>query len=71
MIVTTLLAATVAAAEPQAPVQPAAAPVQAAEKKMACCEKMAKGEGCDCCKDMDGKSKEAAPAHDGHGDHAH
>ena len=38
---------------------------------MACCEKMAKGEGCDCCKDMDGKSKEAAPAHDGHGDHAH
>jgi len=71
MIVTTLLAATVAAAEPQAPVQPAATPVPAAEKKMACCEKMAKGEGCDCCKDMDGKSKEAAPAHDGHGDHAH
>lgn len=71
MIVTTLVAATVAAAEPAPARLPAAVPAPAAEKKMACCEKMTKGEGCDCCKDMDGKSKEAAPAHDGHGDHAH
>ena len=69
MIVTTLVAVTVAAAEPAVPAQPAAAPAPAAEKKMACCEKMAKGEGCDCCKDMGGK---AAPSqhdsHDGHND---
>jgi hypothetical protein len=38
---------------------PAAPP--AAEKKMACCEKMAKGEGCSCCKDM-GKKDEAPKA---------
>ena len=71
MIVTTLIAATVAAAEPQAPVQPAAAPAPAAEKKMACCEKMAKGEGCECCKDMEHKDKAAAPAYGEHGSHDH
>ena len=68
MIVTTLVAATVAAAEPQAPVQPAAAPAPVAEKRMACCEKMAKGEGCACCKDMEGKAKDA---HSDHGSHDH
>ena len=65
MIVSTLIAATVAAAEPAPASQPAAAPAPA-EKKMACCDKMAKGEGCDCCKDMDKKA--AAPAA---GEHKH
>ena len=51
MIVSTLIAASVAAQPAPAP-QPTAAPAPAAEKKMACCEKMAKGEGCECCKDM-------------------
>jgi hypothetical protein len=69
MIVTTLVAATVAAAEPTPAQQPAAAPAPAAEKKMACCDKMAKGEGCDCCKGM-GK-KDAAPADGGHSDQKH
>lgn len=66
MIVTTLIAATVAAAEPAPAPQPTAAPAPVAEKKMACCEKMAKGEGCECCKDM-GK----AGSHDGHAAHSH
>jgi hypothetical protein len=65
MIVTTLIAATVAAAEPAPAAQPAANPVPAADKKMACCDKMAKGEGCSCCKDMAGKPK-AAPAPEEH-----
>ena len=69
MIVTTLIATTVAAAEPMAPVQPVAAQAPAAEKKMACCEKMAKGEGCDCCKDME--KKDAAPAGSEHSGHSH
>jgi hypothetical protein len=51
MIASTLIAASVAAQSVPAP-QPKAAPVHAPEKKMACCEKMAKGEGCACCKDM-------------------
>lgn len=59
MIVSTLVAATIAAAQPAPPPQPMAAPAPAGEKKMACCEKMAKGEGCGCCKDM---------AKDGHGE---
>lgn len=63
MIVSTLIAVTVAAAEPPAAPTPAAAP--AAEKKMACCEKMKNGDGCDCCKDM--KAKTADPAHGEHG----
>lgn len=58
MIVTTLIAASVAA-QPAPAQQKVAAPAPAAEKKMACCEKMAKGEGCACCKDM---------AKDGHGE---
>jgi hypothetical protein len=71
MIVTTLIAATVAAAEPAPAPQPAAAPAPAAEKKMACCDKMAKGEGCDCCKGMGDHAKSAAPAPDAHGGHDH
>ena len=66
VIVTTLIAATVAAAEPTPAPPPAVAPAPAAEKKMACCEKMAKGEGCACCKDMADAGKSA---HEGHGDH--
>ena len=58
MIASTLIAATVAAAQPAPAPQPMAAPAPSAEKKMACCEKMAKGEGC-ACKDM---------AKDGHGE---
>ena len=59
-----LIIATLALAASQSPsttpaVAPAAPP--AAEKKMACCEKMAKGEGCSCCKDM-GKKDEAPKA---------
>jgi hypothetical protein len=61
MIVSTLVAASVAAQPAPAP-KPMAAPAPTAEKKMACCEKMAKGEGCACCKDM---------AKDSHGEHAH
>ncbi len=68
MIVTTLIAATVAAAQPAPVPTPAAAPAPATEKKMACCEKMAKGEGCACCKDMaNGAAKPAAA----HGEHDH
>ena len=68
MIASTLIAATVAAAQPAPAPQPTAAPAPPAEKKMACCEKMAKGEGCDCCKDM---KKDAAPAHGEHSGHDH
>ena len=67
MIVTTLIAATVAAAEPTVPAQTAATPAPAAEKKMACCDKMAKGEGCDCCKDMEGTAKDVQANHADHG----
>ena len=66
MIISTLIAATVAAAQP-APTAQATPATPAAEKKMACCEKMAMGEGCDCCKDMDKKA--AAGSHDGHAGH--
>ena len=69
MIASTLIAATVAAAQPAPAPQPNATTAPVAEKKMACCDKMAKGEGCDCCKDM-GK-KDAAPAHGEHGGHDH
>ncbi len=72
MIVTTLIAATVAAAEPQA-APPAPVPPHADHKaggqvgkKMACCENMAKGEGCACCKDMASAGKSD---HESHGDH--
>lgn len=50
MIVTTLIATTVAVQAAPAP-QPAIRPALTADKKMACCEKMAKGEGCACCKE--------------------
>ncbi|HVF61038.1 MAG TPA: hypothetical protein VNJ70_14620 [Thermoanaerobaculia bacterium] len=60
MIVLHLIAAPVAVAEPAPAAQPAVAPAPSAEKKMACCDKMAKGDGCACCKDMDKKH---------HGDH--
>ena len=69
MIVSTLIAATVAAAEPVPAPPPAAAPAPAADKKMACCDKMAKGEGCDCCKDKGEKA--TAPADGEHGKHKH
>lgn len=73
MIVSTLLAASLAA-------QPAAVPAAGAkeapvaERKMACCENMAKGEACCCCK---GKKAEGSDKeHAGHtggetGGHAH
>ena len=61
MIVSTLIAASVATQPAPAP-KPIAAPSPSSEKKMACCENMAKGEGCACCKVM---------AKDGHGEHAH
>ena len=60
MIVSSLVAAAVAATQPAPAPQPMAAPAPAAEKKMACCEKMAKGEGCECCKDMKPEGKAAA-----------
>ena len=66
MIVTTLIAATVATAEPAPAPQSTTPSKPAAEKKMACCEKMAKGDGCDCCKDMDGKAAQGE-----HGTHDH
>ena len=61
-----LIIASIALAASQTPATtPAVAPAPqpAAEKKMACCEKMAKGEGCSCCKDMaqkDAAAKEGA-----------
>ena len=67
MIVSSLIAASVAAAQPAPAPQPTAAPAPAAEKKMACCDKMAKGEGCSCCKDMDKSHGEHGS--DGHAAH--
>ena len=61
-MIVTLIAATVAAAEPAATPQPAAAPAPVAQKKD-CCDKMKDGDGCDCCKDMDGKGENAPHAH--------
>ena len=70
MIVSTLIAASVAAQAAPAP-QPTAAPAPPAEKKMACCEKMAKGEGCACCKDMAREHHGEHGRKDGGGEHAH
>ena len=71
MIVSSLIAATVAAAQPAPEPQPMAAPAPA-EKKMACCEMMAKGEGCECCKDMKHEDKAAAgSSDDAHAGHDH
>lgn len=55
MIVSTFIAAALAA-QPAPTPQPAAAPVPTAEKKMACCEKKATGDGCSCCEDMAGST---------------
>lgn len=57
-----IIASIALAASQTSPATPAAAPAPqpAAEKKMACCEKMAKGEGCSCCKDMGKKESDAA-----------
>lgn len=52
MIISTLMAAAVAAQPTPAP-QSTKSAAPAAEKEMACCDKMATGEGCACCKDMD------------------
>lgn len=65
MIVSTLMAAAVAA-QPTPAQEPAAVTVPAAEKKMACCEAMAKGEGCACCKDMGKQGEHPEPMN--HGD---
>ena len=75
MIVSTVIAATVAAANPQAaePVKDAHAGHQAmqhGDKTMACCEEMAKGDGCSCCKGKDDKAHSgAAQGHEGHAGH--
>ena len=66
MILSTLIAASVAAQAAPAP-EPSNAPAPAAEKKMACCEKMAKGEGCCCCKNM--AEKGAAKDSENHAGH--
>ena len=70
MIVTTLIAATVAA-QTAPPVLPATAVAPAAEKEMACCEKMAKGDSCDCCKGNDGNAGQGMKdgGHDGRANH--
>ena len=49
MIISTLIAASVAAQVAPAP-EAKGSTTPSAEKKMACCESMAKGEGCCCCK---------------------
>ena len=56
-----IIASIALAASQTPPATPAAAPASppAAAKKMACCEKMAKGESCSCCKDI-GKTDAAA-----------
>lgn len=73
MIISTLIAASVAA-QPAPTPEAKSAPAPAAEKKMACCEMMAKGEGCCCCKGMSAQSPDKDGAKDG-GDgaegHAH
>lgn len=65
MIVSTVIAATVASANPQAapaPADPHAGhkTMEHSGKMMACCEEMAKGEGCSCCKAKDEKASAEA-----------
>lgn len=55
MILSTIIAVSVATQSAPAPVSKSS-PAPAAEKKMACCEMMAKGNGCCCCKDMAAES---------------
>ena len=69
MIVSTLIAASVAAQPAPAP-QSTVAPAPPAETKMACCEKMAKGDGCACCKNM-GKKGEHGMKDGDRSAHAH
>ena len=86
MIVSSLVAATIAATQPAPAPQPMTIPAPAAEKKMACCEKMANGAsetrhagehavsdaGCECCKGMKHEDKAAAGASpEGHASHDH
>jgi len=72
MILSTLLATSLAAQPAPAPV-PGAQETPAAQKK-ACCENMATGKGCCCCKSKEAKSSDKE--HAGHdtgetGAHAH
>lgn len=70
MIFSTLIAASVAAQSAPAP-EAKSAPAPAAEKKMACCEMMAKGEGCCCCKGMSEQGAGKKDGGDGAEGHAH
>lgn len=73
MIVSTLIAASVATQT--APAQESKVSSEpAAEKKMACCEMMAKGNGCCCCKDEGAEShgkESAGQGSDDASEHAH
>lgn len=69
MIVLSLIAASAAASQPAAAPQPTATPAPTAEKKMACCENMAKGEGCECCKGMKHEDKAAPGGNEAHAGH--
>lgn len=73
MILSTVIALSVAAQSAPAP-EAKSSPAPAAEKKMACCEMMAKDKGCCCCKDMavesSSKQGESQASEDAKG-HAH
>lgn len=58
MILTTLSAAAVAT-QPTPVLHPNGAPAPMAAEKWLCCEKIAKGEGCACCKGMAKEAHEA------------
>jgi hypothetical protein len=67
MMILAYLVAAVVATEPTPATQPIAAPAPAAEKG-GCCAKMAKGEGCSCCKGM-GKEGDSKAMNHGAGEH--
>ncbi len=73
MILSTIIAASIATQSAPAP-ESKSSPAPMAEKKMACCEMMAKGQGCCCCNDMATESPtkhgEHQKSHDAEG-HAH
>lgn len=71
MILSTLIAATIAT-QPAPTPELKNSPAPAAEKKMACCEMMAKGESCCCCKDTESpvEAGEESGSNDANG-HAH
>lgn len=78
MILSTLIAASIAAqaAPPPAPVpvpESKPSPAPATEKKMACCDTLAKGQGCCCCTEMaaEGAAKDASPGSDASMGHTH